>query len=112
MRVSLVDGVHSGFNHVAWRIKIRFTDFQVNNASALRLKRAGFGQGFKCGFRSQAGHTFGQPQFCWRSNWGHFYLFLVKFRLFVDRLFLALRSQHVRHCIRHATLRFLEVSYL
>src|ERR1041385_2368603 len=39
------------------------------------------------------------------------YLFL-EFRLLVDRLFLALRSQHVRHCIRHASLRFLEVAYL
>src|ERR1044071_10354181 len=32
--------------------------------------------------------------------------------LLVDRLFLALRSQHMRHGIRHSALRFLEVPYL
>src|SRR5882757_5814420 len=37
---------------------------------------------------------------------------LFKVRLLVDRLFLALRSQHVRHGIWHSSSWFLEVTYL
>src|SRR6266853_5856343 len=41
-----------------------------------------------------------------------FYSLCRSLDLLVDRLFLALRSQHVRHGIRHPALRFLEVPYL
>ena len=64
MRVVLMNGVNPGVNYIGRRIEIRLADFQMDNAPALGLKRARFGQGFKCGFSSQAGHTLGQPQFC------------------------------------------------
>src|ERR1044071_10248897 len=41
-----------------------------------------------------------------------FYSLCKKSGLLVDRLFLALRSQHVCHGIRYSALRFLEVPYL
>src|SRR5260221_702122 len=83
MRETLVDGVDAGFNHVGRRIKIRFADFQMDNAPALGFQRARFGQRLECGFRAQAGHTFGQPQSCRGDHCAHVYilLFLMNYSL-------------------------------
>src|SRR5215831_6789720 len=106
MRPASLQGFHAGLNHVGRRIEIRLTDLQMNDVSALGLKRSCPQQDFERSLRPQTGHAFGQTQLSWCGNSP------ARSHLLVDRLLRAMRTQYLGNGVRHTPRRLLEVAHL
>src|SRR5437667_7419414 len=63
MRETFVKRVTSRVDDVAWRIKIGFADFEMNDVAALCLQRARFHQDFERCLGPETRHPFGEAKF-------------------------------------------------
>src|SRR5271156_3661246 len=59
VRGAFLEPVDCGLDDRGWCIEIRFTDFQVNDASPLAFEIIGARQSFECRFTVNAMHPFG-----------------------------------------------------
>ena len=63
MRFALFQPVDTGADNRSRRIKIRLSNFEVNDVAALPLQFIGPCKGFKCGFTLYPEHAFGNFTF-------------------------------------------------
>ena len=68
MRPASLHGMNTGLDDVGRGIKVRLTDFQVDDVPALGLQQASSIQDFKSALNAQARHALGQTQLGGRSN--------------------------------------------